>query len=321
MLFRSDFEEHSADVLWEIDRRGRFTHVSSKLAALFDQHRDAMAKGLVEVLALRSPGGMDGDGMRRLRQALVADKPFRDIVITVQFEDSTRWWSVTAKPLVDDHGGTTGWRGVISDVTQQHLAHERLTRRADFDSLTGLANRDKLRERLYQVIELCTNTPRRCALLCLDLDNFKGINDSLGHSVGDGVLKLVAQRLQSVMRRADLVARLGGDEFAVLLDDVRSDEEVDMLARRLLQVLNAPGEVQGRAVMVGASIGVALVPDHGQTIDEVMGNADLALYAAKEAGRGRCETYAAWLGERSRRQVAIESELRKALVRGELSLQ
>jgi len=319
-LLLRDFEEHSADVLWEVDRQGRFTHVSAKLAALFGDDLDMSALGLFEVLAARSPGGSDAEGLRKLRQALNADKPFRDVLLTVEVGGVPRWWSITAKPLVEDSGRTVGWRGVISDVTQQRLAHQRLTYQAYFDSLTGLANRDQLRNRLVQVIDACANTPRRCALLCLDLDNFKAINDSLGHSVGDGVLKLVAQRLQSVMRRADLVARLGGDEFAVLLDDVRSDDEVDQLARRLLQVLNAPGEIQGRSVIVGASMGVALIPDHGQSIDDVMGNADLALYAAKEAGRGRFETFATWLGERSRRLVTIEAELRQALVRGELSL-
>jgi len=321
-LLLRDFEEHSADVLWEIDRQGSFTHVSSKLASLLGEGGQAvMAQGLVEALAQRCPGGLDAEGMRALRRALAQDKPFRDVLLTIQMPDSLRWWSVTAKPLVEEGGRTQGWRGVISDVTQQRLAHQRLTYQAHYDSLTGLVNRDQLRSRLTQALDACTNTPRRCALLCLDLDNFKTVNDSLGHSVGDGVLKLVAQRLQSVMRRADLVARLGGDEFAVLLDDVRSDEEVQLLSQRLLQVLNTPGVVNGRSVAVGASIGVALIPDHGTTIDEVLGNADLALYAAKEGGRGRCETYAAWLGERSRRQVSVEQELRLALSRGELSLQ
>jgi predicted signal transduction protein with EAL and GGDEF domain len=134
------------------------------------------------------------------------------------------------------------------------------------------------------------------------------------------VLRLVAQRLQGVVRRSDLVARLGGDEFAVLLDDVRSDEEVQQLADRLLQVLAAPGEVRGQTVSTQASVGVAYIPDQGSTIDEALGNADLALYAAKEAGRGRCEYFAPWLGERNRRRVIVEQELRHALRRGELSL-
>jgi diguanylate cyclase (GGDEF)-like protein len=321
-LLLRDFEEHSADVLWEIDRTGRFTHVSSKLAKLLHEpDTDVTDEGLVEVLLRRCPGGEMAEGIKALREKLAEDKPFRDVSLSVQMAEGLRWWSVTAKPLVDEKNHTMGWRGVISDVTQQRQAHQRLTYQAHFDALTGLVNREQLRKRLAQAVDMCGRSERRSALMCLDLDNFKSINDSLGHSVGDGVLKLVAQRLHSVMRRADLVARLGGDEFAVLLDDVRSEEEVQQLAGRLLGVLNAPGEVNGRTVSVGASMGIAMIPEHGTTIDEVLGNADLALYAAKEAGRGRHETFASWLGERSRRQLSIEQELRVALTRQELYLE
>ncbi|MBP6675297.1 MAG: EAL domain-containing protein [Vitreoscilla sp.] len=321
-LLLRDFEEHSADVLWEIDRAGRFTHVSSKLAKLLHESDTQVSdEGLVEVLLRRCPGGKMAEGIKTLREKLAEDKPFRDVLLSVQMSEGLRWWSVTAKPLVDEKNHTMGWRGVISDVTQQRQAHQRLTYQAHFDALTGLVNREQLRKRLAQAVDMGSRSERRTALMCLDLDNFKAINDSLGHSVGDGVLKLVAQRLHSVMRRADLVARLGGDEFAVLLDDVRSDEEVQHLAQRLLGVLNAPGEVNGRTVSVGASMGIAMIPEHGTSIDEVLGNADLALYAAKEAGRGRCETFAAWLGERSRRQMSIEQELRVALSRSELYLE
>lgn len=321
-LLLRDFEEHSADVLWEIDRAGRFTHVSSKLARLLNESgTDVADEGLVDVLVRRCPGGDMAEGIKALREKLAADKPFRDVLLSVQMGEGLRWWSVTAKPLVDENNHTMGWRGVISDVTQQRQAHQRLTYQAHFDALTGLVNREQLRKRLAQAVDMGGRSERRSALMCLDLDNFKSINDSLGHSVGDGVLKLVAQRLHSVMRRADLVARLGGDEFAVLLDDVRSEEEVIHLAERLLRVLNAPGEVNGRTVSVGASMGIAMIPEHGTTIDEILGNADLALYAAKEAGRGRYETFAAWLGERSRRQMSIEQELRVALTRHELYLE
>ena len=207
-----------------------------------------------------------------------------------------------------------------SDVTQDRQQRPTLGYLAHVDSLTGLANRVQLHERLSQVLAHRGDPPRRSGLIFLDLDNFKSINDALGHSVGDAALRLVAKRLQSVLRKADLVARLGGDEFAVLLDDVRSDEEVYQLTRRLMQVVNAPGEVQGRLVHPSASMGVALIPDHGDTVDEVLGHADLALSAAKERGRGRCEYFAPWMGERSRRQVLLERELREALARGELSL-
>ena len=320
-LLLRDFEEHATDVLWEVDRQGRFTHVSSRLATLMGQDTVALqSAGLLETLAERSPGGAQAEGIQALRSALSLDKPFRDALLTVRAGETMRWWSITAKPLLDEGGHTAGWRGVILDITQQRLAHQRLAYLAHYDSLTGLANRVQLRERLTQALEARGEPRRRSALLCLDLDNFKLINDSLGHSVGDDVLRLVAQRLQTVMRRSDMVARLGGDEFAVLLDDVRSEEEVAVFSGRLLQMLNTPGRIRGREVPLGASIGIALIPDHGETIDEVLGNADMALYAAKERGRARCEVFAPWLGERSRRLLSIEQALRAAMSRGELSL-
>lgn len=319
-LLLRDFEEHSTDVLWEIDRHGLFTHVSVRLAQLLGLPPDGPAAGLMAELTRHAPGEEQADSLQFLRRALAQDKPFRDLVLGVQVADQNRWWSVTAKPLLDEAGHTVGWRGVIADVTQQRQTHQRLAWLAHYDSLTGLANRVQLRERLAETLEFSGHAGRRSALLCLDLDNFKVINDSLGHSVGDDVLRLVAQRLQSVTRRIDVVARLGGDEFAVLMDDVRSQEEVAQLSKRLLHALNQPGTVRGRIINIGASIGVALVPEHGQSIDEVLGNADLALYEAKEQGRARCQTFSPTMGERSRRLLSIEQALHEALRLGQFRL-
>ncbi len=325
-LLLRDFEEHSVDVLWEIDRRGRFTHASDRLAALLGIERDALPQhALVEAVAARCEGGSEAEGVGQLRRALTQGKPFRDLVLRVQLGERTGWWSVTAKPLLDEGGHGTGWRGVLSDVTRQRQTHQRLAYLAHYDSLTGLSNRVQLRERLNQALAAATaaggGPPRRSALLCLDLDNFKAINDSLGHSVGDEVLRQVARRLQSVVRRGDLLARLGGDEFAVLLDDVRADDEALQLAQRLIDVLGRPAQVQGRTVAFGASVGVAWRPEHGRTIDEILGNSDLALYAAKERGRGRFEVFSPSMGHRNRRQAVLESALRQALQRGEFAIE
>jgi diguanylate cyclase (GGDEF)-like protein len=239
--------------------------------------------------------------------------------------ERTGWWSVTAKPLLDEGGHGTGWRGLLSDVTRQRQTHQRLAYLAHYDSLTGLSNRVQLRERLNQALAAATaggGPARRSALVCLDLDNFKAINDSLGHSLGDEVLRQVAQRLQSVVRRGDLLARLGGDEFAVLLDDVRTDDEALRLAQRLIDAFGRPAQVQGRTVAFGASVGIAWMPEHGRTIDEILGNSDIALYAAKERGRGRFfEVFSPSMGQRNRRQAVLESALRQALQRGEFTLE
>ncbi len=320
-LLLRDFEEHSADLLWEIDRGGRFNHVSAKLAMAF-RHTPAELQmlSLLGALQVRRPPESDGEGVDELRSALNQGRPFRDIEVPVSIGGRTHWWLLTGKPLLDDNGRTIGWRGVIADVTQEHEVQDRLRYLAHFDSLTGLANRVQLHERLAQVMDPKMSRERRSALLCLDLDSFKSINDSLGHSVGDEVLKVTAERLQSCMRRGDLVARLGGDEFAVVLDDVRSDDEVTALAERLLHELQQPCELAGHHVAIGSSIGIAMLPDQADTVDEALGNGDLALYAAKQAGRGRYEFFAASLVERSRRRLSVEQQLRLAISRGEFAL-
>jgi diguanylate cyclase (GGDEF)-like protein/PAS domain S-box-containing protein len=313
-LLLRDFEEHSTDVLWEVDRHGQFVHVSRKLSELLALPPQRLQKlRFAQVLNQLCPATMKPEGAAGLQAAMVTERAFRDLTVPVEREGHVRWWSITAKPLLDEVGRNVGWRGVISDVTQERQAHQRLAYLAHYDSLTGLANRVQLRERLAQAVEQGTDAPRRSALMCLDVDNFKTINDSLGHSVGDAVLQAVARRLQSHMRMSDLVARLGGDEFAIVMDDVRSDDEAPSLAQRLVAAMKQPCDVGGRSISIGVSIGVALIPDHGNTVDEVLGNADLALYAAKDAGRGRYELFAPRMGARHRRRLSIEHELRQAL--------
>jgi diguanylate cyclase (GGDEF)-like protein len=177
-----------------------------------------------------------------------------------------------------------------------------------------------LRERLGRFVARPAGARVGSALLFIDLDNFKTINDTLGHSVGDAVLQIVAGRLQSVVRERDLLARLGGDEFAIVLSDAGSADEVAAVAQRLLRGLAVPCVAEGVSVTLGASVGIALLPEHGSSIDEALGNADLALYAAKAAGRGRFEFFVPTLGERPRRRLAIEQELRHAVARGQLAL-
>ena len=318
-LLLRDFEESTADVLWEIDSQGRFVQPSERLAGLFE--RPVKRLGQLQFLAVLTSMQQEGSGgVSRLKSALDAGDPFRDQVVRVSTAHGPRWWSITAKPLLDEQGKPRGWRGVLSDVTSERQSNQHLAFLAHYDSLTGLANRVSVRNRLSQAVDGKLQAGRNSALLCLDLDNFKAINDSHGHSVGDDVLQEVGRRLRKHMRKADLCGRLGGDEFAVVLDDVRDQQEVLALAERLVVSMRAPCNAQGLTLNTGVSIGVAFLPEHAQTVDEALVAADLALYEAKAGGRGRVAVFSPELGASQRRRLTLERELREALLRDQFQV-
>jgi len=323
-LLLRDFEQHSADLLWEIDATGRFSRGSARLAAALTGGSEALGTDrLLDALAAHAPPELGPQHRLELAAAVAEGHPFRDLAVPVQTDRGLRWWSFTATPMIDDAGRASGWRGVMSDVTPARRAQDRLEQLAHCDSLTGLANRLQLRERslLVPVASGSASEPaRRVALICLDVDHFKTINDTQGHVVGDAVLVEIARRLRSSLRAADLAVRMGGDEFALVIDPLHDDDQVHGLARRLVKVLGQPIEVAGQLVPLSVSVGVAIAPDHGRTLDELLVNADLALYAAKDSGRGRYEVFSSRLGDRHRRKVQIAQALRGALSREEFVL-
>ena len=194
-LLLRDFEESTADVLWETDRQGRFVHPSERLANLLE--RSVRTMGQMQLLPVLSALQQEGSGgVARLKAALDAGDAFRDHVVRVTTSQGPRWWSITAKPLLDEQGLPCGWRGVLSDVTSERQSNQHLAFLAHYDSLTGLANRVSVRNRLAQAMDTKGQEGRISALLCLDLDNFKMINDSHGHSVGDAVLQEAGRRLR-----------------------------------------------------------------------------------------------------------------------------
>jgi diguanylate cyclase (GGDEF)-like protein/PAS domain S-box-containing protein len=306
-----DFEQGAADALWETDAAGALTHHSPRLPALLGVARNEL-RGSPFLDALVAQGADVG----ALRDALASGRPFRDVRVSVRSATTSRHWAVQGKRLVDDDGERTGWRGVLADVTEQVSANERLRQLAHTDSLTGLGNRFTMHEALRAALA----EGRLAALLALDLDNFKLVNDSLGHAAGDQLLQAVAGRLLACKRQGDVIARLGGDEFAVLIMDVGVQVDTTLLARRFIDAIEAPVTVAEREMRIGVSIGVAHCTEVGVLADELLVQADVALYAAKEAGRGRMAVYSAALGDRNRRRVQIEQALRVAVARGELEL-
>jgi diguanylate cyclase (GGDEF)-like protein len=206
------------------------------------------------------------------------------------------------------------------DVTRQYAAESRLAHLALHDSLTGLPNRARLRDRLAQELASLRRSGRSAALLLLDLDGFKAVNDTLGHGAGDALLQKVAARLRAQVRETDVAARLGGDEFAVLQTGDGQPTAATALAERLVAELSLPFEVDGQMVRIGASIGVALAPQDGDEPDQLLRHADLALYRAKADGRGTHRFFEVGMDQRMRTRRTLELELRRGLAAGEFTL-
>ena len=212
-----------------------------------------------------------------------------------------------------------GWVATHEDVTERLRQESRVAYMARHDALTGLPNRLYFRERIEDALPLLRRG-KSIAILCIDLDHFKEVNDTLGHPCGDELLKLVAERLRQHVRETDILARLGGDEFAVVQTEVQKPDEVTVLANRLVEVLSEPYEIDGQEVIVGTSIGVALAPGDGEDPDQLLKNADMALYRAKAEGRGTFRFFEAEMDARLQTRRRLEMELRKAVTQGEFEV-
>ncbi|WP_235007997.1 putative bifunctional diguanylate cyclase/phosphodiesterase [Caballeronia humi] len=214
------------------------------------------------------------------------------------------------------HGG---WVSTIEDVTDRRAAEHRIRHLAHHDHLTDLPNRMSFRDRLRHLVEAATNGPP-FALLYLDLDRFKLVNDTLGHHIGDELLKAVARRLSSTLRESDHLARLSGDEFTILQTSYRTASDAKALAERCIQALTAPFEIAGNEITVGVSIGIVSCTPSGVEADTVLQQADLALYKAKRDGRNCYHLYERGMNDPLRLRNELEDDLRKALRAGELKL-
>ncbi|WP_060481820.1 bifunctional diguanylate cyclase/phosphodiesterase [Pseudomonas sp. NBRC 111119] len=209
---------------------------------------------------------------------------------------------------------------VAEDATEQLAAHAQIHHMAHHDALTGLPNRTLFSQRLGQALLRGGEAGKLTAALCLDLDHFKNINDSLGHAFGDKLLRVLSKRLRRELRERDTLARLGGDEFAIVLTGLDSREAAHNTAQRLINAITPPFQIEGHQFSVGVSIGVAIAPDDHQHADQLLGYADMALYEAKRNGRNRYECFAVQLDVAARQRRLVETDLRTALHLGQLQL-
>jgi diguanylate cyclase (GGDEF)-like protein/PAS domain S-box-containing protein len=216
--------------------------------------------------------------------------------------------------------GRDGYLVAVVDITERRKAEARIAYMAHHDGLTNLPNRESYQDRLRQALEHGQSGSNRVAVLCVDLDLFKNVNDSFGHPMGDRLLRLVADRLRSQVRGNNLAARLGGDEFAVILASEVSPNEVSDFSARLIKILSASYDIDGIEVVIGASIGVALSPGDGSTTEELMRNADMALYRAKSDGGGVHRFFEREMDRLAQKRRDMELDLRRAFANGEFEL-
>jgi len=237
------------------------------------------------------------------------------------------WINVRSKAVFDKNGKAIRMIGTHTDISEQKKIEQKLQEQKDslayqahHDSLTGLPNRVLLNDRLEQSIEKAKRNNFKFAVLFIDLDHFKKINDSLGHDVGDEMLKVITQRFKSVLREEDTIARLGGDEFTIIIEEVNQIQDASLVATKLLEILAKPIKIKRNTLYVSSSIGISIYPDDGQSAKNILKFADSAMYKAKDEGRNNFQYYNATMTELAFERVVMEASLRTALKEEELTV-
>ena len=273
----------SSDWYWEQDADLRFTRVSG---SIFEKNNidlsTTLGKRRWEDTSVR---GVSPEQWRTHRKLLEQRKPFRDFVYQVLGPTGDlRWCSSSGNPVFDEKGVFCGYHGVGTDITERVRGAERYRHLAYHDMLTGLPNRRLFSDRLEQAIARARRKGHRVAVMLLDLDDFKIINDTHGHSTGDEVLIAISHRLRQAVRESDTVARLGGDEFVVLLPETLHVEDAATVAQKIIETVREPVAIGNRQYFLGVSIGLALFPDHASNAERLLQQADIAMYIAKRRG-------------------------------------
>lgn len=316
-LLLRDFENNASDWLWEVDAFGRLNHVSPRMASVFGQDSDLLhGKNFSAILGQTLPehNPEAAAALASLTSAFQQQQAFSQQQVATQSPAEIKWWSLTAQPLFDAKNNFSGWRGVGTDITAARFREREMIHLANTDALTGLANRYLFGKSLQDCFVDGAELRMHVTLITLDLDNFKAVNDMLGHLAGDKLLQEVARRLQSLTPADALLARLGGDEFAWIIPKGFSPLQADTFGQSVRSVLAKPWRYQEYAFDIRASMGVASAPLDGVSPIALLRASDMALYAAKEDGRNTLCFFNKTLDERAMRRLALLNDLRQSLV-------
>jgi diguanylate cyclase (GGDEF)-like protein/PAS domain S-box-containing protein len=307
------FEESELGWFWATDAEGKLSYLSASAAHRLGREPDQMLGTPLTTLFLPDAGEDEDRTERPFAFQLRARSSIADLAVRIAVDGPERWWSICAKPQLNSQGEFLGYRGSAKDITAVRDSQRDASRLAQYDSLTGLANRHRMTKRLTSTLIAYKAAKRSCGLMMLDLDRFKQVNDTLGHPAGDELLKQVGQRLERIIGPRGEIGRLGGDEFQIMLPDVDDRGRLGEIANSVIQMISQPYSLGGDRAIIGTSVGIAIAPYDGIEVDELVSSADLALYAAKGGGRGQYRFFSSELKDGARLRRQIEEDLRDAI--------
>lgn len=316
--------DHSPDIVFMLDREGRFTFLNDTVYQtlgfdkneLIGEHYSALVSGPSKDQA-KYVFTERRSGQRKSRNV--------ELKLRCKDEAEYRYFDTTSMSVELDsdsiHGEPlNGTYGVARDITDRKKAQEMINFQAYHDTLTRLPNRVLMEDRLNLAMTHAVRNKQKLAVMFLDLDRFKWVNDTLGHTTGDRLLQAVSQRLESCLRKGDTLARFGGDEFALILPNVNHDEDAVIIADKILAELKEPFSIDEHDLYVTSSIGIAMYPEAGSSIEALIASADLAMYAVKEAGKNGYQFFDETMNEASNARLTVERELRKALTTDDIKV-
>ena len=320
LTFVDEFENTGRGWFWETNPEGTLSYVSQQLADDFKcEPAQLLGRQFTDLLSVDTHSDGSMEERKTLGFHLSARFPFSDVIVRAGSDQDVHW-SLSGNPVFDERGRFLGFRGIGTDLTEQRRSEQEITRLARFDSLTGLPNRAMMRQTLEEALRNAAHRQKGCSLFLIDLDRFKNVNDTLGHPVGDALLRQVAERLKSVMGEHGQVGRLGGDEFKAVLPGTVDIGLLESLARTLIEQVSRPYSIEGHRILIGASVGISIGDPGRACADSLIRNADLALYAAKAAGRGQHAFYEPSMHSEAADRQVLENDLRQAEERGELEV-